>query len=88
MSKHAWESVPHSGPEYNYYVKDSKTGYPVAIHVSPHHLDLIAAAPDLLEALYEIVRGMRMPPTGPNGWHEFDIEKAERAIARAKGESQ
>lgn len=51
--------------------------------------NLIAAAPDLLEALQLFVNSMRSPPTGPNMTHEFDIGKAERAIAKAlTGESK
>lgn len=53
------------------------------------NLALIAAAPDLLEALQLFVKSMRSPPTGPNMTHEFDIGKAERAIAKAlTGESK
>lgn len=51
--------------------------------------NLIAAAPDLLDALQLFVKAMRSPPTGPNMTHEFDIDKAERAIAKAlAGESK
>lgn len=46
---------------------------------------LIVASPDLLESLEGIIQAMRRPPTGPNGWHEFDISGAERAIAKARG---
>jgi len=46
---------------------------------------LIAAAPELLEALQEILSTMRKPPSGSGGFHEFDIKAAERAIAKATG---
>lgn len=44
---------------------------------------------ELLSVLQSFVKTMRSPPTGPNMTHEFDIGKAERAIAKAlTGESK
>lgn len=47
---------------------------------------LIAAAPELLDALESILDAIRKPPTSTGGYHEFDIHKAEIAIAKARGE--
>lgn len=49
---------------------------------------LIAAAPDLLEAITALVRQMRSPPTGANGYHEIDLSAADAAIAKATGGKQ
>lgn len=46
---------------------------------------LIAAAPDLLDAIKSLVKQMHSPPTGANGYHEIDLSAAERAIAKATG---
>ena len=58
----------------------------ISLHKAPSpeaNARLIAAAPDLLEALLLMVKTMRSPPTGPNMTHEFDIGRADRAIAKA-----
>lgn len=44
------------------------------------NIDLIAAAPELLEALELIVDHYR-----PSGWHEGDFSLAKQAIAKARG---
>lgn len=50
--------------------------------------DLMAAAPDLLEALEGLISVIHSPPTGPNCYHEFDFKSAFAAIAKAKGLAQ
>jgi hypothetical protein len=49
--------------------------------------DLIAAAPDLLEALEELVNATAKETTSDGGMmeDEYDYETARAAIARAKG---
>lgn len=48
-------------------------------------LHLIAAAPEMLEALYQYVDDLRFPPQGDS--IQRRIERAEAVIAKARGEA-
>ena len=76
----------HDGYQIAWVVGSDNSGFYANESEAESNANLIAAAPDLLEALSGLISTMRKPPTGPNGWHEFDIEKAEKAIAKARGE--
>lgn len=68
----------HVMSEYGQYVMDGSNQRESRIR-NPADASLIAAAPDLLEALEYIIRGV------PDTWE--GVQRARAAIAKAKGEA-
>lgn len=79
VSGHDW----HSGQQYG--VKDVA---PLNHTITEANANLIAAAPDLLEALENMMDMIGLSSSSPNPAVRDLIKKSLSAIARAKGESQ
>jgi hypothetical protein len=86
------------GPQGGYVISDDERGHtvclrspwPMRMGESEANARLIAAAPDLLSALEALVNGPgegRVSPSEPDSF-ERRIDRARRAIAKAKGEGQ
>ena len=93
MSKHTpgpWEAV--NGPEDTYYVEECGQRGIVAevLHIctdewTDANASLIAAAPDLLAALRDLVDDCESANGCMGNEHKIDTDEARAAIAKAEG---
>ena len=66
-------------------LKSNGSAQPVTVALMPNDMRLIAAAPDLLEALKEVVSEYDNPDNGRT--LRWAVDEARVAIARATGEA-
>ena len=78
------EGAMFSGGDWNIFPPYGESG-PVAVVNGGENARLIAAAPDLLEALEDLISDAELQMNNPSHHMPFSLPKARAAIAKATG---